>query len=169
TKTQVETGFNVTVDGAKVKSVTPNSNSINLVAGDGVNITNDNGSVKFAINTNGTVAVGDNGLVSGGTVFNEVRVSADGNYIAKDNSTEQNLTALDTAVKTNTDAVSDLQTAVTSLSTGAGITDAAAKNNPMIEKVVDLIAVHNDYFMHRQSYEKSTEDAILSALEKFLK
>lgn len=53
--------------------------------------------------------------------------------------------------------------------TGGGITDAAAKNNPMIEKVVDLIAVHNDYFMHRQSYEKSTEDAILSALEKFLK
>lgn len=123
TKTQVETGFNVTVDGAKVKSVTPNSNSINLVAGDGVNITNDNGSVKFAINTNGTVAVGDTGLVSGGTVFNEVRVNADGNYIAKDNTTAQNLTALDTAVKTNTDAVSDLQTAVTSLATGAGITD----------------------------------------------
>ena len=49
--------------------------------------------------TEGTIAANEKGLVTGGTVFNEVRVSADGNYILKDNTASQNLVALDEAVK----------------------------------------------------------------------
>lgn len=45
---QVETGFNVTIDGAKVKTVTPEANSINFIAGDNVSLVNENGSVKIS-------------------------------------------------------------------------------------------------------------------------
>ena len=48
-KTQVETGFNVTIDGAKVKTVNPESNYVDFVAGDGLKIEDDNGSVKFSV------------------------------------------------------------------------------------------------------------------------
>ncbi|MBO6252107.1 MAG: hypothetical protein J6O49_00445, partial [Bacteroidaceae bacterium] len=48
-KTQVETGFNVTIDGAKVKTVNPESNYVDFIAGDGLKIEDDNGSVKFSV------------------------------------------------------------------------------------------------------------------------
>ena len=47
-KTQMETGFNVTIDGAKVKTVNPDSNLINFIAGDNISITNQNGSIKIS-------------------------------------------------------------------------------------------------------------------------
>ena len=64
----------------------------------------------YAVNvtTDGQVAENNEGIVSGGTVFTELR-PADGNYIAKANTTAQNLTVLDTKVKTNTDDISDLK------------------------------------------------------------
>ena len=46
----------------------------------------------------GAVASGNTGLVTGGTVFTETRVSSDGNYIQATNSAAANLSALDTQV-----------------------------------------------------------------------
>ena len=48
----------------------------------------------------------DNGqLVTGKTVYDEVRPTADGSYIKKDKTTGENLSALDTQVKTNADNI----------------------------------------------------------------
>ena len=53
--------------------------------------------------------------------------------------------------------------------TGAGIPDETAAANPMIIKVVDRIATHNNYFLSRECYELTTEQTIVAALKKFLK
>ena len=48
----------------------------------------------------------DNGqLVTGKTVYDEVRPTADGSYVKKDKTTGENLSALDTQVKTNADNI----------------------------------------------------------------
>ena len=49
----------------------------------------------------GSVAEGDKGLVSGDTVYKEVRVQKDGNYIKQEYTTAENLTALDEKVYEN--------------------------------------------------------------------
>ena len=98
-QTQVETGFNVNINGAKVKTVNPDSNYINFKSGTNVTLTNDTNSVKIDVPANGTIASGDTGIISGGSVFNETRVASSGNYIQAANTASQNLSALDTAVK----------------------------------------------------------------------
>lgn len=107
-KTQVETGFNVLVGGAKVTNVNPETNYFNITAGDHMEITNDNGAVKFAVKADGEVAADNAGLVTGGTVYTEVRPSTDGNYVATAKTTGDNLLALDEQVKANADAIEGL-------------------------------------------------------------
>ena len=111
-KTQMENGFNVTISGAKVKTVNPDSNYVDFVAGDNVQITNDNESVKIAVPANGEIASGNTGIVSGGTVYNETRLTSDGNYAKADKTAADNIFALDTQVKANATAIEDLQGAV---------------------------------------------------------
>lgn len=69
---------------------------------------------KYAVNVEGTgkVASGDTGLISGGTLYNEVHVTTDGTYIkskdsatGKDMTVAQNLSALDTGLKTTSDLI----------------------------------------------------------------
>ena len=121
--TQVSTGFNVTVGGAKVKAVTPSSNFINFVAGDGVSLTNDNNSVRVGLSSDGAVAANNTGAITGGTAFTELR-PAEGNYVLQSNTTAANLGALDTQLKTVTDGlateVTDRTTADTGLSNRIG-------------------------------------------------
>ena len=54
------------------------------------------------------MAAGDTGIVSGDTIYNEVRVKEDGAYVKKDKSTAENLTALDKQVETNTQDIENL-------------------------------------------------------------
>ena len=121
--TQVSTGFNVTVGGAKVKAVTPSSNFINFVAGDGVSLINDNNSVKIGLSSDGAVAANNTGAITGGTAFTELRPT-DGNYVLQANTTAANLGALDTQLKTVTDGlateVTNRTTADTDLSNRIG-------------------------------------------------
>ena len=83
---------------------------------DGIDITTDNKvSVKadtndfvfdsgtLTLKKDGVVASGNNGVVTGGTVFTETRVAADGNHIKVANSAADNLTALDNAIGTTAD------------------------------------------------------------------
>ena len=100
-RTQVDTGINVLVNGAKVKNINPDSNYFNFVPGDNIAIAADGESVKISALGNGQVASGDTGLATGGTVYSETRPTADGTYIATANTTAANLTALDNAVKAN--------------------------------------------------------------------
>ena len=130
-------------------------------AGDGIAIDDTTKAISVKANTDdfefdsttkaltikkGTVASGDTGLVTGGTVFTaiqaETHVASNGNYILAANSAAQNLTALDTQVKANTDAIGDANSGLTkavadnaaavagkadkaTTLTGYGITDAA--------------------------------------------
>ena len=137
-QTQVETGFNVTVDGAKVKTVNPGSNYINFIAGDNVslqadgenvvisasggsNVSMNNGrnttvvathegdNVSYAINVIGTGVVAvDNDGLLNGSTAYTELRPADGNYVKQANTTAANLTALDTQVKANADNITGL-------------------------------------------------------------
>ena len=162
-KTQVNAGFNVLANGAKVKNVNPDSNYVNFVAGNNIKLEDNNGSLKISydsegqavhlengrnttvvttvddtgthysidVNDNGQIASGETRLVtgdtiyqalqnidvsadgtvsegntkaiSGGTAYSELR-PANGTYVATNNTTAQNLSALDHAVKEIADA-----------------------------------------------------------------
>ena len=60
------------------------------------------------VKTDGKVASGDTGIVTGDTVYNETRVQNDGNYIKKDNTAAENITALDNQVNNNAQNIENL-------------------------------------------------------------
>lgn len=73
-----------------------------------------NHTTTYTINVegNGKVAAKDTGLISGGTLYNEVHVDKDGTYIkskdsatGKDMTVAQNLSALDSGLKTTSDLI----------------------------------------------------------------
>ena len=85
-------------DGATV------SQTSTTTAGTGIKVTtgtNKDGSTKYtiAVNANGTVTSGNANPLKGGTVYTEVRPSANGTFVKTANTTATNLTALDTAAK----------------------------------------------------------------------
>ena len=76
-------------------------------------------------NPTGTIASGDTGLLTGGTVYTELRPTS-GTYISVGNTTAANLIALDTHVKSNADAISAETTArTTTVSAEASAREAA--------------------------------------------
>ena len=75
--------------------ITVDSNGIGVKAGTNVTV-NSNG---VSVTGSGTVASGNTGLISGGTLFTEGRITADGTFAKKANSIATNITALDTAAK----------------------------------------------------------------------
>ena len=151
-KSQVTTGWNATIDGAKVKTVNPASNSLNFSAGDDISLVDPgNGSIKVSVAPTGAVADGDTHVVSGGTVYTAIqaeqtaRTQADtdlsnkigsldnnGNYIQKDASVSSNLSTLDTHVKANADAIgqekTDREAAITNITNNIGdLSNSAVK------------------------------------------
>ncbi|WP_418292807.1 YadA-like family protein, partial [Megasphaera sp.] len=62
---------------------------------------------KYAVNVEGKgkVASGDTGLISGDTLYKEVHVDKDGSYIKSSNTVAQNLSSLDTGLKTTSDLI----------------------------------------------------------------
>ena len=60
---------------------------------------------KVNVAGNGKVASGDTGLISGGTLYNEVHVEKDGSYIKGSNTVGQNLSSLDTGLKNTSDLI----------------------------------------------------------------
>ncbi|MBQ4017687.1 MAG: hypothetical protein II605_00410, partial [Paludibacteraceae bacterium] len=78
-----------------------------------------------AYQPDGTLAVDSAKAVSGATVFAEVRPTADGSYVKKASTTGENLSALDTAVKTNADRTRNI-TATEEATTIAGKLNAGA-------------------------------------------
>ena len=60
----------------------------------------------YAVNVeNGKVASGDTGLISGDTLYKEVHVDKDGSYIKGSQTVGQNLSALDSGLKTTSDLI----------------------------------------------------------------
>ena len=66
-----------------------------------------NHTTTYTINVegNGKVAAKDTGLISGDTIYNELRPATDGTYIKTTNTTAQNLTSLDTQVRATHDLI----------------------------------------------------------------
>lgn len=66
-----------------------------------------NHTTTYTINVegNGKVAAKDTGLISGDTIYKELRPATDGNYIKISNTTAQNLTSLDTQVRATHDLI----------------------------------------------------------------
>ncbi|MDU2929661.1 YadA-like family protein, partial [Negativicoccus succinicivorans] len=94
---------------------------------------NKDGSVNYKLNvkTDGKIAAGNKGIVTGGTVYNETRIEKDGNYIKAGNTAGQNLTALDEQVGANTANIAKLGNSVYGMSdrinrVGAGAAALAA-------------------------------------------
>ena len=73
----IANGFNVIVDGVTVKNVNPDSNHVDFVTGNNMELVNDNGSVKISAKSDGVVAEGNTGLVSGDTVYQAVKANTD--------------------------------------------------------------------------------------------
>ena len=89
------------------KTIQGITNAVSNGAGDTQKITvttYDNTKMNIEIAGQGAVASGDVRLLNGDTVYNELRPT-DGNYVTQSNTTADNLTALDTQVKTNADNI----------------------------------------------------------------
>lgn len=88
TRNTVTAGENVTVD------ETPN--------------TDGSSTYKINVKTDGQITNGNKGIVTGGTVYNETRVTNDGSYVKAGNTAGQNLSVLDSQVKNNADNITNL-------------------------------------------------------------
>ena len=104
----------------KIGSAIDTKNTIAKAEGGHIDFTtkdNDFGGTEYSLSvvTDGKVEAGNTGIVTGDTVYNETRVSKDGEYIKQSNSAAENLTVLDSQVKTNTDAITNISGNVTNL------------------------------------------------------
>jgi hypothetical protein len=116
---EVAAGDNVTVTGTDGK-ITISAVDTKYTAGDHIAISSDN---QISARVDGSVASGNADIVSGGTVYSEVRPESDGNYIRTGSTTGANLTALDTQVKANADQISTNTTNITNLTNLSNITN----------------------------------------------
>ena len=104
----------------KIGSAIDTKNTIAKAEGGHIEFTtkaNEYGGTEYSLSvvTDGKVEAGNTGIVTGDTVYNETRVSKDGEYIKQSNSAAENLTVLDSQVKTNTDAITNISGNVTNL------------------------------------------------------
>lgn len=67
--------------------------------------TTGNKTYTISANNNGKVAKDDGNLISGDTLYKEVHVDSDGSYIKSNNTVGQNLSALDSGLKTTSDLI----------------------------------------------------------------
>ena len=82
--------------------------AVKVIAGTNTTITEgkDGDAKTYAVNVeNGKVASGDTGLISGDTLYKEVHVDKDGSYIKGSQTVGQNLSALDSGLKTTSDLI----------------------------------------------------------------
>lgn len=111
------------------------------------------GSIKYKVNVkaDGKVESGNTGLVTGGAIYNETRVSKDGNYVKRSNTTGQNLVALDGQVKTNTDSIQSINSQITDMNSSvANLGNQVNRLDNRIERVgagaAALAALHPQDF-----------------------
>ncbi len=84
--------------------------AVQVKAGDRINVKEatdeTTGNKTYTISAkDGKIASGDTGLISGDTLYKEVHADQDGSYIRSDNTVGQNLSALDSGLKTTSDLI----------------------------------------------------------------
>lgn len=107
--TKIENGEGFT-DAGKTVIKNLSKDAVQVKAGDRIKVdeaTDDKGNKTYTIsaNNNGKVAKDDGNLISGDTLYKEVHVDKDGSYIKGSNTVGQNLSALDTGLKTTSDLI----------------------------------------------------------------
>lgn len=84
--------------------------------------------ITINVPNDGKVGSGNNGLVTGGTVYSEVRPATDGTYVKTSQTTAQNLTSLDTQVGTNAGAITNLKNLSNLTDAGQKVIQTASQN-----------------------------------------
>lgn len=92
--------------------------------------TSDTTTTTITINVpnDGKVEPGNTGLVTGGTVYSEVRPATDGTYVKTSQTTAQNLTSLDNQVGTNTGDITKLKDLSNLTEKGQKVIQTASQN-----------------------------------------
>ena len=106
----------------------------------------------YAVNVEGTGKVdsGDTGLISGDTLYKEVHVDKDGSYIKGSQSVGQNLSALDTGLKTTSDLIhtndkgDTIQIGADSKATKVDISGKDANGNKTGRVITGVVSDAND-------------------------
>ena len=97
------------IAGEKFAKVDNMGDYVAVADGQNTTVTTNKNSDKttYSVNVtgNGAVEQGNAGLMTGGAVFTETRLGQDGHYVKHANSAAQNLSALDTQIYTNTEAL----------------------------------------------------------------
>lgn len=110
----IDTAGNAVTGSVDLSSIAGSVDTRNTVtAGENVTVDetpNTDGSSTYKINvkTDGQITNGNKGIVTGGTVYNETRVTNDGSYVKAGNTAGQNLSVLDSQVKNNADNITNL-------------------------------------------------------------
>ena len=104
----------------KIGSAIDTKNTIAKAEGGHIDFTtkaNEYGGTEYSLSvvTDGKVEAGNTGIVTGDTVYNETRVAKDGEYVKQANSAGENLSILDSQVKTNTESITNISNNVTNL------------------------------------------------------
>ena len=118
---EIKQGSNISVDAQKkegggtvytISSTASGGSNVKVINGKNTIVTEgkEGNFVTYAVDvmTDGKVTSGDTGIITGETVYNEVRVKKDGNYIKKDNTAAENITALDEKVYENTQNIENI-------------------------------------------------------------
>ena len=130
---------------AKVDTDTRNT----VAAGDHISLKEDaqaDGSTKYTVSvkTDGKVAPGDTGIVTGDTVYRETRTASDG-FVTKSSATAgENILALDKQVKTNSDQIATINQNVDNM--GRRINNLDSKINKVGAGAAALAALHPQDF-----------------------
>lgn len=127
TSTNTQTNTAVTVkDGDQLQGTGAASVTSTTTKGDtsGISTT----TITINVPNDGKVESGNNGLVTGGTVYSEVRPATDGTYVKTSQTTAQNLTNLDTQVGTNTGDITKLKDLSNLTDAGQKVIQTASQN-----------------------------------------
>ena len=119
TRNTVKAGDNITVeeknndDGSITYTISAQAaTNVKVIDGENTTVTEgkDGDFTTYAVNvtTDGKVAPGNTGIVTGDTVYKETRVEKDGNYIKKDNTAAENITELDKRLGENTQNITNI-------------------------------------------------------------
>lgn len=102
----------------------------NQLQGTGAAVVSSTTTTTITINVpnDGKVESGNTGLVTGGTVYSEVRPATDGTYVKPSQTTAQNLTSLDTQVGTNTGDIAKLKDLSNLTEKGQKVIQTASQN-----------------------------------------
>ena len=109
-----------------------------------------NKTYTLSANNNGTVAKDDRNLISGDTLYKEVHVDKDGSYIKSSQTVGQNLSALDSGLKTTSDLIhtndkgDTIQIGGSSTATKIDVSGKDGKGNTTGRVITGVVSDAND-------------------------